>query len=93
MTGLTVRAIRLHYGLSQREFAKHLGVSYSTISAIESGRRKVTKNMRIKIAQTFDLNDDVITAIERAHKAEKVAVLEGGKRFVEFTKTVAASGL
>lgn len=76
MTGLTVRAIRLYYGLTQREFAKLLGVSYSTIGAIESGRRKVTKNMRIKIAQTFDLTDEVIAAIERAHKVVKLTVDE-----------------
>lgn len=74
MTGLTVRAIRLHYGLSREEFAERLGVSRSTIEAVENGRRKVSTNLRIKIAQTFDLTDDVIAAIERAHKAEKVAI-------------------
>lgn len=74
MTGFAVRAIRLYYGLTQREFAERLGVDNTTICAIERGKRKVSDNMRIKIAQTFDLNDDVIAAIERAHKAENVAI-------------------
>jgi DNA-binding XRE family transcriptional regulator len=74
VNNLTVRAIRLYHGLSQEAFAERLGVSKSTIAAIETGRRRVTKNVQIKIAQKFELTDDLIQAIQRTQEASKLAI-------------------
>jgi antitoxin HigA-1 len=72
MDALTVRAIRLFFGLTQEEFAERLGMSLSAISAVETGKRAVTKNLRVRIAQKFDVDDErLIDAIRKSKTAEK----------------------
>lgn len=73
MNGFAVRAIRIKENLTQTEFAEKLRVSPSLISGIESGQRRVTRDMRIKIAQVFGTGDEIDEAIARARESEKWA--------------------
>lgn len=63
--GLTVRAIRLYHNLSREEFAERCHVSLGTIGALESGHRRVTQNMQLKIIKAFELTDDIMHLINR----------------------------
>lgn len=72
MDGIAVRAIRIFYSMTQQTFATHLGVSLSAIKAVETNQRRVSENMRFRIAQAFDLNPDVLEAIRRAKASSKI---------------------
>ena len=74
MNGLAVRGIRMMLGMTQAEFSGLLRVSQSHISDVENGRRGVTSNLRVKIAQAVGTGPDVIQAIERAKESEKLAL-------------------
>lgn len=56
--GLKVKKLRKERNLKQIELAKGLGVSQSTITDIERGRRNVTMNMLKNIASFFDISVD-----------------------------------
>lgn len=74
MNGIAVRGIRIMLGMTQAEFADKLRISQSHISDVENGRRGVTSNLRVKIAQTFGTGPDIIEAIERAKESERLAL-------------------
>ncbi|OMF73024.1 helix-turn-helix domain-containing protein [Paenibacillus glucanolyticus] len=74
MNGIAVRGIRIMLGMTQAEFAETLRISQSHISDVENGRRGVTSNLRIKIAQTFGTGPNIIEAIERAKESERLAL-------------------
>ncbi|PJW21985.1 helix-turn-helix domain-containing protein [Geobacillus thermoleovorans] len=63
MTNEMIRFIRQTRGLTLREFAATVGCSYSYISLIESGDRRVTPRLERKIRQAFDLSDEKLIAI------------------------------
>ena len=56
--GLKVKKLRKERNLKQIELANGLGVSQSTITDIERGRRNVTMNMLKNIASFFDISVD-----------------------------------
>ncbi|WP_339274485.1 helix-turn-helix transcriptional regulator [Paenibacillus sp. FSL W8-0426] len=72
MDAQAVRAIRISQNMKQVEFAKALSVSKSCIAAVENGYRPVSTKLRIKIAQIFGLDSDVLTAIQRAKESDKL---------------------
>lgn len=74
MSAMGVKAIRLSENLTQQEFAARLGVSQSLIGDVERGRRRVTENLRIRIAQQFGTGDKVIEAIARAKESVNLAI-------------------
>ncbi|MCU6709787.1 helix-turn-helix domain-containing protein [Paenibacillus sp. J5C_2022] len=74
MNGETVRAIRVYKDMTQPEMAELLKVSTSTISAVENGHRAVSRELRLRIAQTFGTGDDIMEAIARARDAERLAL-------------------
>lgn len=71
MSGKDVRAIRLSLGLTQVQFADKLRFSSSMICDVEKGRRAVSDKLRIKIAQTFGVTDELIEAIRLAKDSDK----------------------
>lgn len=74
MDGLGVMAVRVNADMTQVEFAEKLRVSPALISLVESGRRTVTEELQIRIAQAFGTGPDVIQAIERARDSKKLAL-------------------
>ena len=51
--GSDVRRIRRKNGLSQREFAERIGVSQSTVSRWESGKRGLSEKTLYRIMSLF----------------------------------------
>ena len=72
MDGAAIKAIRLRLGMSQVDFAKALGLSTSCIAHVETGRRAVTSNLRMRIAARIQLPDDYLTIIEQAKKLASI---------------------
>jgi len=71
MTNETFRLIRLYSGMSQRAFAKHIGVSHGTISKIEANYTPVSEYVRAKLAAKFNLNDDFLTYVDKYRKLSR----------------------
>jgi addiction module HigA family antidote len=61
-------------GMTQAQFAEALNVSQSCVSDVENGRRNVSRDLRIKLAQVFGTGDDVLMAIQRAKESDKLAL-------------------
>jgi len=58
MTGQTLRTIRKRLGLTQVQFAKHIGVTANTVARWERGEigmRPMTERLIKLLAQTSDL--------------------------------------
>lgn len=68
----TFRKIRLYLRKTQEEFAKDLGVSDSTIAAIETGRRAISDRVRMRLAVKFEITNDFIESMERAEKLTNI---------------------
>ena len=67
---MTIKELRNKYNLSQSALAQAIGVSTSTISAIESGRMKVSVKIADAVKATYS---EVIEIEEKTEKkAEKV---------------------
>ncbi|MBM7662643.1 transcriptional regulator with XRE-family HTH domain [Bacillus mesophilus] len=58
-----IKSIRLHYNMTQRDFAKAINCSYSLIALVELGKRRVTTNLETKVKQKFGLTDQQISYI------------------------------
>ncbi|WP_246943005.1 helix-turn-helix transcriptional regulator [Bacillus pinisoli] len=59
----TIKSIRLHYNMTQRDFANAINCSYSLIALVELGKRRVTLKLEKKVKDTFNLTDDQISYI------------------------------
>lgn len=68
MNSKVFKSIRIYHGHTQSAFASLLGVSESTVAAIETGRREISDTVRIKLARHFDINEEFISTLERASK-------------------------
>ena len=64
---MTIKELREEYNLSQAKLAASIGVSTSTISAIESGRMKVSQKIADAVKDTYG------EVIEKESKVEKKA--------------------
>lgn len=69
---IDMRAIRLYNGLSQRAMAQKLGISASYLCDIEAGRKRVTRDLRMRVAMMFDVTDEMLEAIRRAKASDKL---------------------
>lgn len=61
----TFRALRLSKNMTQKEFGELLGVSESTVAAIENGRRLISDKVRARLATITDIDDDFIDFYNR----------------------------
>lgn len=52
-----VKAARLNKRMTQAEFGELLGVSTSTIQHVESGRRRVSETLRVRLIQEVDFDE------------------------------------
>jgi transcriptional regulator with XRE-family HTH domain len=58
-----IKSIRLHYNMTQRDFAKAVNCSYSLIALVELGKRRITTGLEKKVKEKFHLTDDQISYI------------------------------
>ena len=58
---ILIKKIRDHAGLTQAEFAKEIGVSSVLIAMVETGKKEVSKNLLLKLAQRLDVHPSSIT--------------------------------
>src|SRR5512138_2737078 len=78
-----LRAVRLMYGLSQRELAKRAGVTNGTISLIEQNRvspsvgslKKVLDGVPLSMAEFFTM--DVTSSVQVFYAAEELVEIGG----------------
>ena len=61
--------LRLKKKMTQDEFAELLGLSQSTVAAIEKGRRPISDSVRAKLAELGAVDDDFLYFL---HSIEKV---------------------
>ncbi|MBT2714720.1 helix-turn-helix domain-containing protein [Bacillus sp. ISL-57] len=58
-----MRFIRKTHDLSIREFAKKIDVSFSLVSRIEGGDRRLTKRVEQRIISAFELTEEKLLTI------------------------------
>lgn len=67
----TFKATRLKMDMSQAAFSEFLGVSESTVAAIESGRRPISDAVRGKLAEKISVNEELLSFFESLEKVIK----------------------
>jgi len=69
MNGNILKQIRITSKLSQKEFAKKLGLSQTFVSLMENERYPVSDSTKRKvIAANFDVSREILDQIDRLHK-------------------------
>lgn len=68
----TFKAVRLRKKMSQARFAVFLGVSESTIAAIETGRRGISDTVRARLAEKIEIDHDLISFLESYEKMNRI---------------------
>jgi len=64
--GRTIQVIRTDLGLSRRELADRVGISYSYMAAIETGRKRPSSPVLLTIARRLGLQShELLEAAER----------------------------
>lgn len=58
-------------GITQAEFAQHVDVAVSTISAIIHGRRDITPAMAVKFGQALDVDPATWVSLQSMHDFTK----------------------
>ncbi|MCM3736768.1 helix-turn-helix domain-containing protein [Bacillus cytotoxicus] len=67
--GRIIRLLRLSEDLTQEQLAERLGISaVTTISNAETGYRKVSDSLKVKIIKTFNLTEEKIEELKRYEK-------------------------
>ncbi|MCM3705845.1 MULTISPECIES: helix-turn-helix transcriptional regulator [Cytobacillus] len=72
MNANSFKGLRLKKGMTQKEYADLLGVSESTIAAIETGRRPISDLVRARLAQKIELDEDSIYFLESFEKVKRI---------------------
>jgi transcriptional regulator with XRE-family HTH domain len=74
MKGETIKALRIFFGLSQRQLAELIGITSPYLCMLESSERKVPDTIRIKITQRFEFTDELVEALRRSKHADTVII-------------------
>ena len=59
-TGLALRGARYRERLSQKELAKHSGISQENISKMETGQRRIGKKVAKKLAKFLHISHELL---------------------------------
>ena len=81
-----VRAEREYLGLRQDQVAKVLGVSRAAISAIETGRRKVSGVELARLAKLFGTSSDRLLGTEALTDASSIQLFRATKDLSDHDK-------
>lgn len=68
MIGERIKELRIRYNMNQRELAEKLGVANSTLSQYETGERTPGDEIKLKLANLFNVSLDYLlgrTSIKR----------------------------
>jgi DNA-binding XRE family transcriptional regulator len=66
--GAAIREARVAAGLSQREFATKIGVTYGMVTSVESNHTPCSLYLASQIAELFDTTIDAIAPVQIAKK-------------------------
>lgn len=66
------KALRLKKGMTQKQFADLLRVSESTVAAIETGRRNISDTVRARLAQNFEVSEELLLFLDSYQKMENI---------------------
>ncbi|WP_010283511.1 helix-turn-helix domain-containing protein [Bacillus timonensis] len=58
-----VKFLRKRNNMTQRDFAKAVNCSFALIALVEVGKRRITNNLETKIKESFNLDDQQISAL------------------------------
>ena len=76
MLGLRIAVLRRSFGWSQKELAKQLGISASTVGMYEQGRRDPPVDLLIRLSATFGVTTDYLLTGRIQNEGEAEAVDE-----------------
>ncbi|WMJ78956.1 MULTISPECIES: helix-turn-helix domain-containing protein [unclassified Sedimentibacter] len=71
-----IRYLRTKYNLTSKELSKALNVSESSISLYESGKRRPSVDLIVKMAYYFDVSTDFILGISDSYEKNKLEELD-----------------
>ena len=63
MLGKQIKALRLHYHLTQKEMADSLGLSRSTLAGYETEHKQPSHEVLINIAKTYHTSTDFLLGL------------------------------
>ncbi|MCA1059764.1 helix-turn-helix domain-containing protein [Rossellomorea aquimaris] len=72
MEASTFKGLRLRASKTQVQWAEFLGVSESTVAAIENGRRRVSDTVRARLAQKVSIDDDLMSFFDSLEKFKQL---------------------
>lgn len=75
--GLRIKELRLEKNLNQTEFAKILNIGNTTLSQYENGINTPNDDMKIKIADFFDVSVDYLLGRTDDRKSKEVIYSSG----------------
>lgn len=61
--GLLLRGARLREGLTQKEVAKHCGISQKTLSKMENGKQALSKEIAKKLAKALRISSSLLLSL------------------------------
>lgn len=76
MLGNKIKALRTKNRFTQKQLADKLGLAQSTIGMIESGKRDVSFEILIKIADLFNVSTDFLLRVDSDQVKEEAALYE-----------------
>ncbi|WP_326910036.1 helix-turn-helix domain-containing protein [Sedimentibacter sp. MB31-C6] len=79
-----IRQIRIKNKLTAKEFSKIFGISESTVSLYESGKRKPGIELIIKISKYFDVSTDFILGVTDLPKSLSQEFELDYKKYLEY---------
>ena len=77
---MDLKELRKEKGLSQAALAQSIGVKPVTISAIETGRMKISPRIAEQLREVYGVDAEVSEPSKRSRKAEKAGRKPAGKR-------------
>lgn len=86
MNALKIKELRLSLNMSQANFADSIGVSHTSMSAYELGKKKPPLETLIKIADTYKVSLDWLCDREDKNSEEVKNEKDALKRLIEISK-------
>ncbi|WP_162463099.1 MrcB family domain-containing protein [Paenibacillus psychroresistens] len=78
-----LKALRLQHGKTQMEVSQAIGISYSTLSRVESEGRSVDSDILIKIAAYYKVSIDELLGLKLAQEIELKEALQNNSKIRE----------